>query len=98
MPIAPSRSNTRTIGVSCDKKLWIASVRLTLGVRLTRKSSTRSMIATVISIQGWREGPPRSFSVHDLAKPIRRRDQLARDAGLARRVSRVGNDHVARFR
>src|SRR6266851_7804313 len=86
------------MGVSCDTKLWIASVRLTLGVRLTRPSSTRSMIATVISIRRWREGQPRSCSIHDLAKPVRRRDQLARDAGLARRVSRVGDDHVPRFR
>src|SRR5256885_16888128 len=98
MPIAPSRSNTRTIGVSCDTKLWIASVRLTWGVRLTRPSSTRSMMAMVISIRGWREEDLRSFSIHDLAKPIRRCDQLARDAGLPRGMSRVGDDHVARFR
>ena len=41
----PSLSITVTIGVSCDAKLWIASVRLTFGGMSINRNSIRSIRA-----------------------------------------------------
>src|ERR1700694_4348398 len=50
MPIRPSSAKMRTIGVSWLTKAWMASVRFTLGLRSTMRTSTRSIFATCTSL------------------------------------------------